>query len=857
MSQTSHVLHHLPLSESPLPEEQPTLTPYAQGKFFYVGDRKLYLHGVTYGTFRPDADGDQYGLPDQVERDFRAMARNGINSVRLYTVPPRWLLDLAARYNLYLMVGLPWEQHIAFLDSKQRRRDVERRVREGVRSCAGHSAVLCYCIGNEIPASLVRWYGPRRIEKFLHRLYLAAKETDPERPVTYVNFPTTEYLDLPFLDFVSFNVYLETRERLDAYLARLQNQAGDRPLVMAEIGLDSRRNGVEQQAETLSWQVEAAFEGGCAGTYIFAWTDEWHRGGQAVEDWDFGLTDRERIPKPALEAVRGAFQRVPFPIARPWPHISVVVCSHNGAATLRDCCEGLLELDYPSFDVLIVDDGSTDATGDIAEEYGFPTICTPNRGLSSARNRGLDAAEGEIVAYIDDDARPDPHWLYYIAHTFLTTDYAGVGGPNIVPSQSGSVPWCVENAPGGPIHVLLNDREAEHIPGCNMAFRKSALLAVGGFDLCFRVAGDDVDICWKLQARGWKLGFNPAAVVWHHRRSSVRAYWRQQVGYGRAEALLEKKWPEKYNAAGHLTWAGRLYGSGLAQTLNRARGRIYNGVWGSAPFQSVYGPPVDGLLALPTMPEWYALVGLLVLLSLLGVSWAPLLLMLPLLVVAVAAPVVQAVLGAARANFPHDPRLGSTLRLRALTFLMHLLQPLARLIGRWSVAGGQLMSFQSLVSRPSAVITDNWQLATDNWQMAVWREHWQSPHDWLEGVEKESIESGGAVRRGGDFDNWDLEVRGGMLGLARLRMGIEDHAQARQLARFRIWPRVEAGGLWSFLLFLGLAAGAGMSGAWFAACVLGAISLLLACRITYECAMSVGTLAAGVRAAPGVHQGFW
>src|SRR5207245_2021241 len=76
----------------------------------------------------------------------------------------------------------------------------------------------------------------------------------------------------------------------------------------------------------------------------------------------------------------------------------------------------------------------------------------------------------------------------------------------------------------------------------------------------FRVAGDDVDVCWQLQKRGWTLGFSPAAVVWHHRRDSVRAYWRQQRGYGRAEALLEAKWPEKYNSAGHLTWTGRVYG---------------------------------------------------------------------------------------------------------------------------------------------------------------------------------------------------------------------------------------------------------------------------------------------------------
>jgi hypothetical protein len=93
----------------------------------------------------------------------------------------------------------------------------------------------------------------------------------------------------------------------------------------------------------------------------------------------------------------------------------------------------------------------------------------------------------------------------------------------------------------------IRDVQAEHIPGCNMAFRTANLRAIGGFDPQFRTAGDDVDVCWRLQERGWTLGFNPAAVVWHHRRASLRAYWRQQVGYGRAEALLERKWPGKYS----------------------------------------------------------------------------------------------------------------------------------------------------------------------------------------------------------------------------------------------------------------------------------------------------------------------
>ena len=85
------------------------------------------------GTFRRDAFGNEYGTRDRTERDLAAIAANGFNAVRTYTVPPRWLLDLAARYGLRVMVGLPWEQHVTFLDDRARRDSIEQRVRAGVR----------------------------------------------------------------------------------------------------------------------------------------------------------------------------------------------------------------------------------------------------------------------------------------------------------------------------------------------------------------------------------------------------------------------------------------------------------------------------------------------------------------------------------------------------------------------------------------------------------------------------------------------------------------------------------------------------------------------------------------------------
>ncbi len=813
------------------PAEDLSLRPRTAGKFLYAGTNKLWVRGVTYGTFRPNGNGTDYPKADVIERDFARIASNGLNAIRTYTVPPRDLLDLAQDFGLRVMVDLPWENHVTFLDDKKRARSIEQRVRAGIRSCAGHPAVLCYAIGNEIPAPIVRWHGVRRIERYLKRLYLAAKTEDPRALVTYVNYPTTEYLQLPFLDFICFNVYLESKERFEAYLARLHNLAGDKPVVMAEIGLDSRSNGERIQARVLEWQVRSAFASGCAGAFVFAWTDEWHRGGYDIEDWDFGITSRDRRPKPALAAVRDAFAKVPFPKTLRWPRISVIVCTYNGNHTVRDCLEGMLRLEYPNFEVIVVNDGSTDKTEQTVKKYGFKVISTRNGGLSNARNLGLQAATGEIVAYIDDDAYPDPHWLSYLAATFMTTDYVGVGGPNIAPCNDGPVAECVAAAPGGPVHVLVSDQEAEHIPGCNMAFRADALRAIGGFDPQFRGAGDDVDVCWRLQERGGKLGFNPAAMVWHHRRNAIRAYWKQQVGYGKAEALLERKWPEKYNAAGHLTWAGRVYGNGAKYMFWRT-GRIYHGLWGSAPFQSLYQPSADLLGALPLMPEWYLVIAALMGLSALGALWSPLFLVLPLFGLSVCAPLALAIHSGAQASFPNiSQSRARSLKMRALTAFLHLLQPLARLWGRlrydltpWRQRGVAGLSLPRICT------------------FSIWSERWRPVTDRLELLEHTLREQGASVLRGDDFSDWDLEVRDGTFGGIRLTLVAEEHGGGKQLVRFRSWPVFALGAAALAFVFGGLSAGAALDHAWAACGILGAAALMFALRLLRDCAAATAAV---------------
>ena len=807
------------------------LRPEVRGKFIFIGDDKFFVRGVTYGAFRPDADGREYHDAAIIESDFAQMAACGINTVRIpHTMPPRSLLDIAGKHGLRVMVGLSAEQYLGLLiDRKQSQAEIESLVRARVRECTGHPALLCYALGNEIAAPMARWLGRATIERYLRRLTQAVKIEDPGGLVTYVNYPTTEYLELPFLDLVCFNVYLESQQRFDAYLGRLQNIAGDRPLVMSELGLDGLRNGEETQARSVNWQVRTAFADGCAGAFVFSWTDEWYRQGNDVEDWGFGLTRADRSPKAALDAVRSAFAEVPFAPTTPWPRISVIVCTYNGARTIRDCLEALERLRYPDYEVIVVDDGSTDATAAIAGEYDCRLIQTENRGLSSARNTGLEAATGEIVAYTDDDAYPDPDWLTYLASTFLTTTHAGVGGPNLAPPGDGVIADCVARAPGGPIHVLLSDREAEHIPGCNMAFRAASLRAIGGFDPQFRIAGDDVDVCWRLQASGASLGFAHAAVVWHHRRNSVRAYWRQQLQYGRAEALLERKWPEKYDGAGHLNWSGRLYGHGLPQLWRH--GRIYHGAWGSAPFQSLYQPTPGTLWSLAGTPEWIFVIALLGGLSLLGLDWRPLLLALVPLAIAALLPVLHAGLGAARATFPSSSSPSERLGLRLRTAFLYLIQPFARLRGRLQLGLTPWRERQRTgFARPMPRT------------MALWSEHWRALDQRLRAVEAALKAASAATRRGGDYERWDLEVRGGLLGAARLLAAAEDHGGA-QLVRFRWWPRWSHLAIALALLFAALTGGATFAQAWTAAAFLAAMTVLLAVRAALESARASATIA--------------
>ena len=751
----------------------------ARGKFFFRGDEKVYLRGVTYGPFAPGPEGHQFPDPALARRDFALMRELGANALRCFTVPPRSLLDLAHEHDLGVLIGLPWTEHVCFLDDPAVVAQARAAVAEGVAQCAGHPAVVAYLVGNEIPPDVVRWLGAARVQAFVESLAALVRERDGRALVGYASFPSTEYLDLGELDFVAFNVYLHRPPDFRRYLLRLQNLAGDKPLVLTELGVDSIREGADAQAAMLDWQLRAAFELGLAGTSVFAWTDEWFTGGRPVDDWAFGLVDRARHRKPAFAAVQRVYH-APLPAPPdPAPKISVVICAYNAERTMEDCMEGLQRLRYPHHELIVVDDGSTDATADIARRYpNVRLIQHENRGLSAARNTGIAAATGDLVAFTDSDCVVDPDWLTYLANSFANRDVAAVGGPNLPPPEDERTAACVAAAPGGPTHVLLDDETAEHIPGCNMAFRREALLRIDGFDPLFRAAGDDVDLCWRLQDAGMRIGFSPAAMVWHYRRNTVRAYLGQQRGYGAAEALLAQKHPYRFNMLGQSRWLGRIYGDLEHVSLLR-RPVIYYGTYGRALFQTLYESPVSALSYLPFTLEWNALGALLLVAGLLD-GYALPLAAVPLLIGATVALVI-----AWRARLaPEHDRWSS----RALVAVLTYLGPLVRSWKRYRTRSAAAAPVEAAwATRPLPPARVDWTRGAI--EMGFWTEAGHDKEDVIQGLvdflrpRKVQV----AVDQG--WRAWDLDVHAGLWAHVSVLTAAEYHGGEKRLLRVRCAPR--------------------------------------------------------------------
>jgi GT2 family glycosyltransferase len=775
------------------------------GKFIRLNGSKFHVKGVSYGPLTPNAAGQPFASPEQTASDFDRIRELGANLVRIYHVPARWFLDLAQARGIKVLVDVPWNKQFCFLDSEEHRREAKEAVRRAAGACARHPAFFGLSVVNEIPADVARWSGAPAVSEFIDELVAEAKRIDPECLCTFGNYPPTEFLRPQSLDFLCFNVYLHEEQPFKNYLARLQMMAESKPLILGEIGFDSIREGEARKSAMLERQIQWAFRGGLAGAVVFSFTDEWFKDGRLVEDWEMGLTRKDRTPKESFLAVKRAFQQAPRFRLEQAPKVSVVVASYNAERTLDACLESLERLQYPDFEVVLVDDGSTDSTPTIARRH--PGIRyfrhEQNLGLSEARNTGIRASSGEIVAFTDADCRADEDWLYYLVNDLESGGWAGVGGPNLLPPEDSSVAAAVMASPGGPAHVMLTDRQAEHIPGCNMAFHREALLAVGLFDPLFRKAGDDVDICWRLQQAGYRIGFSPAAFVWHYRRSTIGAYARQQLGYGEAEALLVGKHPEYFNFFGGSIWRGRIYTASKFGVIVRPP-VIYRGLFASAGYQTLYASAPALPLMLCTTLEYHVLLTLP-----LWVLSATFHYLLPLAITCLLVPATICAAAGWQAELPVNKKRWWS---RPLVALLFFIQPVvrgwARYRGRLEPGADARAPSQNLDSialrRTRHPLNQAQYLASDSAldRLALSREILRR------------LDRRGWVRRPDiGWSNFDFEVHGGRWTRLQLTSVAEDLPDGKQVLRFRLrarWTLLALAAFWSLcaaeLLVIGFGA---------------------------------------------------
>lgn len=746
----------------------------AAGKYLVENDSKFYIKGVSYGPFAPNSLGEPLPELAQLRRDFSHLNELGANSVRVYFPPPLRFLDEAAEAGLRVLVDVPWEKHRCFFEDWNAQEDARRRVIDTARRMGNHPAVLGISVVNEIPVDVVRFHGRQRVERFVDELMDSAKQIAPECLMTFVNFPTTEFLTPTLCDFWTFNVYVHDEQKLRAYLDRLQHIAANKPLVLGEYGIDTIREGEREQARLLQMHLQSGFRHGLAGSFIFAYTDDWYTGGHQIDDWAFGVTRRDRSEKPAAQMLRATWESVPHGTQQDWPKVSVVVCSYNGASTLRRCLDSLMEVDYPEYEIVLVDDGSTDNTPEIAAE--FPQVIyrrQENRGLSVARNVGAELANGEIVAYTDSDCEVDPHWLRYLVQAMEDQQVEAIGGPNITPLGSSWTAYCVAASPGNPSHVMLDDHHAEHVPGCNMAFKRSTLRGIGGFDPQFRQAGDDVDICWRFLDAGLTIGYASGAMVWHHRRPSVKAYARQQKGYGRSEAMVHFKHPQRCGTFGRSSWRGIIYGDG-AVGLPLMPQRIYHGQFGTGLFQTIYRHNDWGVWSVLMSLEWHLTA--LFLLALSSMAW-------PLAIISGGmwtGTLAMAIRSAHSAPLPRrHPRW-----CRPLVGYLYILQPILRGWHRLTY----LLANKRVPDHPQSAADQRPQHKKIRW--SCWDLYWDDANEkGREHLLPEIVSLARGNGWKGDFDNawaaWDIKLVGTCWHDITIRTATEELGWPRRFTRAR------------------------------------------------------------------------
>ena len=226
------------------------------------------------------------------------------------------------------------------------------------------------------------------------------------------------------------------------------------------------------------------------------------------------------------------------------PHVSIIVPVYNRAHEIGACLESLLSLDYPASrrEIIVVDDASRDHTAAVVKRYDVRLIIQPrNLGQSAARNTGVQASRGKMIAFIDSDCIADSRWLRDLLPYFHDPRLALVGGSvDSFFAESRLDRYEEVHSPlnmGSRLVVGKGKHSVFYVPTCNMLVQKNIFIRAGGLDERLRV-GEDVDLCWRLMSMGHRLMYVPKGNVKHKHRNRFLTTFRRRFDYGTSEAVL-------------------------------------------------------------------------------------------------------------------------------------------------------------------------------------------------------------------------------------------------------------------------------------------------------------------------------
>ncbi|MFP4058081.1 MAG: glycosyltransferase [Candidatus Brocadiia bacterium] len=227
--------------------------------------------------------------------------------------------------------------------------------------------------------------------------------------------------------------------------------------------------------------------------------------------------------------------REPAPEA---PFASVVVAAYNAQATLPRCLEALLALDYPDYEIIVVDNASTDATAAIAARYPVALLTEPRRGWPAARNRAWHFSKAPLVANIDADCFAEPQWLAELVAAVLAEPGVGcaVGRTRVERGTTLAQQFYAANDPFNiEKYVHRTARAAGRAcpwGGGNNVFRREVLEAVGGYDAATYTSGADREYHRRIdQHTPYRTVYAPRAVIWHVARGSMGEFFRNAAKY--------------------------------------------------------------------------------------------------------------------------------------------------------------------------------------------------------------------------------------------------------------------------------------------------------------------------------------